>query len=300
MMDTYGLLRASSDHVGSAAQSVLGIQGNLDVLRQDLSGEYDRWEQKRSFFASERQSLLAQADRMQAVLREHVTMREERPRLEGELRLLEAEGQKSRALGEERRRTWSLELRALQQEAPHFQALLQKGRERSRGHLVLVLNGTAHLREEKGKAQQRVADLKRQAAELEANATKQRDSSAQMRAYLSAQIQLTQERAKNLSKDVASQALQRAEANRTAAAAGRLAKQREALRATKAGCADELQRLDNGILAAKRAARLSSAEVTSCQAVDAKNQELQGLLSRCRATLRGGAGDGLTAGETGQ
>merc|ERR1719313_1445527 len=89
--NTYGFLRTSSDDVGKAAQTVLGIQTNLDDLSKELDREYSAWISKKEALVSENNALRNGIASLQGTLQEQRSLHEEELRLQSELAAIQLE-----------------------------------------------------------------------------------------------------------------------------------------------------------------------------------------------------------------
>lgn len=286
MAQTYGALRTSNNMVGNAVEHIMGIQGSLDAAKDDLSGEYALWKNKRDTMLADRDRLLSNAAKLESTLVQQKTMDSEKQRLQSELAFHMSEMAKDAALHNEAKQRWTLQRGAMRADVNIQQKQLQTIESTKVSVLANESQTTNGIRAQNRRIQQSIFDLNTQA-------TKERDwigkhkvqTSSQHEALLK-QIQNMQEQVHALQKAVVAQGQIHAEEDHLAKQISEVVRQREMLLTRHRDCDREMKQFDQEIYAARDAFQASQVELRTCQEIDGANQKLQRQVNECRAALK--------------
>lgn len=286
MAQTYGALRVSSNMVGNAVEDIMGIQGSLDGAKEDLSGEYALWKNKRDMMIADRDRLLSNAAKLQATLVQQKTMESEKLRLQGELSFHLSEISKDAALHNEAKQRWTLQRGAMRANVQIQQKQLETIENTKIAYLNNETKATNQIRSQNRALQQSISDLNSKAARQRDEIGKHKVSTSSQHEALLGQIQTMQEQIHALQKAVVSQGQIHAEEDQLARQIGEVVNQRESTLAHHRNCDGEMHGMDQEIYAARDAFAASQVELRTCQEMDGANQKLQREVNKCRASLK--------------
>jgi len=285
-----GFLRSSSKQIGEAAANALAVQSSLDDMRQDLSGEYDRWQVKQKALMDERGRIEAEKSKLEAQLLQQKSLSEEKVRLEGELNLQRAQSAKAVADIAAADQRWVAQNASLKKDVD----LLEKQMEVI-GILKLRHENTnsqknSELQSRNAAVQQDIFHLNQQVFNLKDMLAHQNILTKEEHSGLINQVEALQKNIHSLQDEVVERAQVQLEIERhwkrLSAQAEEVVKQKENLQLTRKNCEAELFSFDKKIQAAQADFKAANVQMRQCQDLDAKTQQLQGQLNECRAIER--------------
>jgi len=288
--NTYGFLRTSSDDVGKAAQTVLGIETNLDDLSKELDREYSAWISKKESLVSENNAIRNGIASLQGTLQEQRSLHEEELRLQSELAAIQLEIKNfavSRGHGQQ---AWTQENSDSTIENQRLEQQIQGKRwEQSKkaSDAVTKFNG---IKDQSRSLQQQIYTLNKEvlamqtaASTAKVEAGKQHSLLLEQNAALEKEMQglqskvvieaQLQQEIKSYEKHVASQIDER------------VAQQKMTLR-LQDQCNLKTEGLETQIKSVQAGLLQSKKEMQACQALDAENQKAQGILNQCLAAQK--------------
>jgi len=283
--NTYGFLRTSSDNVGKAAQTVLGIETNLDDLSKELDREYNAWIAKKEALVAVNSGLRNGIATLQGTLQEQRSLHEEELRLQSELTALQQEIASFATTRTHGKAAWDTEDHDLTIENQRIEQQIQAKRweqsqkatdavqkfnsikDQSRGlqTQIYTLNNEV-LAMQSAASQRRVENGKTHGLLLEQNAALEKEMQGlQSKVVVEAQLQ---QEIKSYEKHVAAQIDER------------VAQQKMTLKLQDT-CNFESEGLEQQIKAVQAGLVQSKKEMQACQELDAENQKVQATLNEC-------------------
>jgi len=288
--NTYGFLRSSSDDVGKAAQTVLGIETNLDDLSKELDREYNSWISKKEALVAENNGFRNEIAMLQGKLQEQRSLHEEELRLQSELAAVQVEIKHFATTREHSKASWEQESHDLTIENQRLEQQIEGKRieqtqkaaaavkkfneikDQSRGlqEQIYELNKEV-LEKQNAAAHRRIENGKKHSLLLEQNAALQKEIQA-LQAKVVVEAQMMQE-IRSYEKHVAVQIDER------------VAQQKLTLQ-LQDQCNTKTNNLETQIKGVQAGLAQSKKEMQACQALDAENQKAQGLLNQCLAEMK--------------
>lgn len=288
--NTYGFLRTSSDDVGKAAQTVLGIETNLGDLSKELDREYGAWISKKEALVSENNAVRNQIANLQGTLQEQRSLHEEELRLQSELAAVQLEIKNFAMTTAHGKQAWDQENNDLTIENQRLEQQIQgkrfeqsnqaseavkkfngiKDQSRSLQGQIYSLN-TEVLQMQQAASMARVENGKHHGLLLEQNAALEKEMKGlQSKVVVEAQLQ---QEIRSYEKHVAAQIDER------------VAQQKMTLQ-LQDKCTFKTENLETQIKAVQAGLIQSKKEMQACQALDAENQKAQAILNQCLAESR--------------
>jgi len=283
-------LRSSSRRVGEAVANVLKVQSSLDDMRQDLSGEYAIWENKKKDLAAERSHLTEEMKKLQTALLGQRSLREEKVRLETSLAEQTSTTMQITKAREGRVAHWTLQQVALRKDIAMLETQLNMSQATK---VQQIQNATARVGVVQARNRQLQSDIfttNQQVFELSNILSNRTIAFKQEHSLLLSEVAVLQTHIHSLQDDVVARAKVQLELQRRwkrlAAQASEVVQQKQELQAARGRCEKELASIDEQIHAAQREMKVATTEFVSCQRLDSEGQVLQGQLNECRAAMR--------------
>lgn len=280
---TYGHLRSGSNRVGTALSNLLEVQSSLEEMQEDIAGEYDRWQQKKQALGSERSNHEKEIARLQAVLKEQVSAREEVKRLQGEVSMQTQWSANMVASHTEARRRWQVENVTSNQTLASLALKIDLTDATKVGRMTEITNVTHQCQELNRGMQQQILTLNGQVQQLEDVRSKINAASQLTHSKLLEHIKIIQDGMHSLQVKMIDQAKLRMDQRRLSGRANLLVKQREAVMSFTSACDVKMEEIDRQIAGIKKSMSDFRAKAQLCQVTDAENQGVQAELNRCRS-----------------
>lgn len=282
-----GFLRSSSRQIGEAAANALAVQSSLDDMRQDLSAEYDRWQQKQKAIMDERGRILAEKSALEAQLLKQKSLSEEKVRLEGELNMQRAQTAKATAEIQAADERWVAQNVSLKKDVSLLEKQLEVAGILKLRHENTNSQKVSEVQARNDAMQSDIFHLNQQVFNLKDMLAHQNILTKEEHSGLITQVETLQKNIHSLQDEVVQRAQVQLEIERhwkrLSAQAEEVVKQKENLQATRQVCETELNDLDKKIQAAQADFKAANVEMRECQALDAQVQTLQGQVNECRA-----------------
>jgi hypothetical protein len=285
MANTYGFLRKSSNTVGSAVESTLGIEGSLDDMNKNLDEEYKRWILKKKVLMGERDQLKSEIARAKGILLEQKAMREEKERLEGRTKIQKGQNKKREdsikadaMKWKFEKSTWEDEIKVVQCNTANIERVKQE-------RVEAANKKTSILKDANRLLQRNVFDLNKEVNKLTVNFSEMKIQNNQTVSQELGKIEVVQKKIHALEEDLLAQAqleeaVQRAR-ERVAAQASETVKQRAKITEAQGKCLTTKKTLETDIEASKHTFNNMNDQMMQCQELDGENQRLQAALNQC-------------------
>jgi len=290
MANTYGFLKRSGDRVGSAVQRILGVQGRLDDMVEDLSHEYTRWQLRQKELLLERGRLNQEMGLLESQAMKNRMLHMQQDRLSGDLGVQIT--QRARLAAQETvvRHQWVKEQTSLRDQISDLTVKIEAKQKYRAQRLAAIATATNANQEQHREAQNKIALLNKELSEFQESRVKQMTARAKEHSGLLKTVGALQDDIKALQKELLYQAQLQVEQRRLEAQTREVVQQREAYERSRVNCTQTLSALDASVAAAKRSLEGSNAAIIECQGLDVGNQNLQRQLSECRAASVAGQG----------
>lgn len=287
---TYAFLRKSSDRVGEAVANVLGVQQNLDEMKEDLSGEYSRWINKKTALVADNTRVKDEIKRLQAELLRQKAQQEEKLRLENVLAIKTSEGQKIAFAAAEARKKWAIVKQGMENDVKYYEIQQVNVSDQRLALVAVAANRTNDIRDENVVMQQKIFHLNRQCLYIEEIISKDLLNSTKHRDGLVQQVDTIQKEVHGLQAEMLQQAKLEAEIltfrKRLAAQAEEVKEQRHKLTEFRTECEQDLRNLDGQIATSTQDMAKVTSQLMACQALDGENQRLEVMLNQCKVLTR--------------
>jgi hypothetical protein len=288
--NTYGFLRSSSDDVGQAAQTVLGIETNLDDLSKELDREYKAWIEKKEALVAENNAFRNEIANLQGTLQEQQSLHEEELRLQSELAAVKLEIKNFATTRTHGKTAWEQEDHDLTIENQRLEQQIEgkrweqsqkasdavkkfngiKDQSRSLQGQIYTLNNDV-LAMQTAASNRRLENGKKHSLLLEQNAALQKEMQG-LQAKVVVEAQMQQE-IRSYEKHVAAQIDERVS-------------QQKMTLVLQDQCNSKSDHLELQVKSVQAGLAQSKKEMQACQALDAENQKAQGILNQCLAEKR--------------
>lgn len=293
LTSTDSFLRTASDRVGQAVARVLGVQGSLEDMRQDLAGEYELWQEKKVALDSDKDRLRNESLRLQAILLEQQSLGEEKVKLQDQLALHRSETKKAMEAFSEEQRLWLPQREAMVKDI----ALLEDHIKVEQAHKIEQIsaaeNKTGEIQARNRVLQSQIFTQNQQVADLQREFANRTILNKQRHSTLLSEVAALQMKLHALQDEVVARAQMQLEVQRLwqrlSAQASEVVKQKEELQTARAHCEKDLATLETAIHSAQSSLKASNQKMAQCQRLDAQAQQLQGQVNECRAASRSGA-----------
>jgi hypothetical protein len=268
---------------------LLGLQQGFLEMQEDLSREKRLWEEKKQGYLEEGDMLRAEAEKLHAAVLEQQSQREEMERLENEIALRQAQNV---ALGQaltKARLKWKDQEWAAYNEVVDKTAKAQQVRNGLQMSLVTNhwLPNSTKITDTK--LWEQIVLLTAQVDRVEGNLTALRTAASKEHNGLLDEIKILQKGLHAGEDQLEQQDQLHTEEKRLAEQSQKIVKERDEIKATKADCTHDLERLDADIAAANKAFAGASASARACQNIEGENQKLQDALNQCKAQRGAGS-----------
>lgn len=285
--NTYGFLRTSSDDVGKAAQTVLGIQTNLDDLSKELDREYGSWITKKEALVSENNALRNEIANLQGTLQEQRSLHEEELRLQSEIAAVKLELHNFLTTREHGLQSWTQENHDLTIENQRLEQQIEGKRwEQSKqsSDAVATFN---QIKDQSRTLQGQIYTLNNEVQAMLTAASTRRVDHGQKRSVLLEQNsalekEMQQLQSKAVIEAQLTQEIRSYEKQVAAQIDERVAQQRMTLK-LQDQCNTKISGIETEVKAVQAGLAQSKKEIQACQALDAENQKAQGILNQCLA-----------------
>lgn len=290
--NTYGFLRTSSDQVGQAAQSTLGIQGSLTQLSDELSGEYDTWTAKKSSLVADNDRVRVAIAHSQGALQEHAIMREQALRLQDEIANRKTEREQFAVITAKARQAWNLEKEGEERVQARLEDELDQARLSKKQKEIEAQAKRASITEENRKIQKQIFEVNAQILKAQTDASNNRLAAGEKHSALQTASDSIQDHMHNLQTKVVAQAQLQQEIRtyekRVASQIEERVKLMQSMLKTQKNCQAKLAGFETEVRTAQDDTRKAKKAMAKCQLQDAQNQEAQGVLNQCLVARKGG------------
>lgn len=283
MANTYSFLKQSGDRVGGAVQRILGVQGRLDNMYEDLSHEQVRWQMRQKELLRERDHINKEMGLLEQQAVKNKVLHARKDRAAGDVATQVQQRNTFATQEEELRRQWSREQEELRDQISNLTAQIASRQKFRVQRLQAIANETNAKQEQHRKLQTEIAKLNTNVSDFQASEVKRQTKVSKDHQGLLKEVGLLQDEIKAMQRVLLGQAQITAEQRRLAAQAAEVVQQREAYERSRGSCTKQLSALDASVAAAKHSLEASNAGIIECQGLDEANQKLQGQLSECRA-----------------
>jgi len=288
--NTYGFLRTSSDDVGKAAQTVLGIETNLDDLSKELDREYNTWIGKKEALVAENNGFRNGIASLQGTLQEQRSLHEEELRLQSELAAVQLEIKGFATTRAHGTQAWQQEENDLTIENQRLEQQIQAKRwEQSQkaSAAVTKFNG---IKDQSRALQQQIYTLNNEILTMQQAASNRRVENGKAHSSLLEQNAALQKEMQGLQSKVVVEAQLQQEIRSYEKHVGaqideRVTQQKMTLK-LQDQCNFKIEALETQVKAVQAGLTQSKKEMQACQALDAENQKAQGILNQCLAEKR--------------
>jgi len=288
--NTYGFLRTSSDDVGKAAETTLGIETNLEDLSKELDREYGVWIQKKEVLVSGNNALRNQIASLQGTLQEQRSLHEEELRLQSELAAVQLEIKNfaiSRSHGQQ---AWEVENSGLTIENQRLEQQIQGKRYEQSHKETEAVQKFNSIKDQSRSLQGQIYTLNNEVLAMQTAASQARVENGKHHSLLLEQNAALEKEMKGLQSKVVVEAqlqqeIRSYEKNVAAQIDERVAQQKMTLQ-LQDQCGFKKTNLESQIKSVQAGLLQSKKEMQACQALDAENQKAQGILNECLAQNR--------------
>jgi len=283
--DTF--LRASGNRVGEVVSKVLTDKQNLDDMRNDLSGEYERWQSTKKAMGSAKSLLEKEIGSLQAQLLEQNSLSEEKVRLGGELLQHRSQIEKAGQAKNDVPQKWEPEREAMKKDIAMLENQIRVSEIRKIDAINAAQNQTSNIQARNRGLQSQIFTTNQQVINLEQTMSNRSVTNQQRHSGLLTEIGQLQLQIHGLQDEVVRRSQVQLDLQqhytRVAAQAGQVVQQKESLQSARIACEQDLRRIDLDIHAAQKSLKASNGEMVHCQRLDAQAQQLQGQLNECKA-----------------
>jgi hypothetical protein len=288
--NTYGFLRTSSDDVGKAAETVLGIETNLDDLSKELDREYGAWISKKEALVSENNALRNHIAHLQGSLQEQRSLHEEELRLQSELAAVQLEIKNFAMTRAHGQAAWNEENNAHTIENQRIEQQIQAKRHEQSQKASDAVAKFNSIKDQTRGLQQQIYTLNNEVLAMQATASTARVEHGKHQSLLLEQNGALEKEMKGLQSKVVVEAqlqqeIRSYEKQVAAQIDERVAQQRLTLQLQdqctlkQTGLETQIKSVQSGLVQSKK-------EMQACQALDAENQKAQAILNQCLAEKR--------------
>jgi len=283
-------LRTSSNSLGSAIDKVLNVQGSLDEMENELTGEYNKWKSRERALVGERDKLRADRARLQAMLSDQKTLQEKEYALQNEHAMLRLETEKAMSDHKEARTTWATLRQALVQEVHELESQTPGTQGAAAWAETTAANQTSQIRADNHDLQLHIGDLSAQNQQVQNNMTERAAKFKVNRENLLTKIQTVQAQIHSMQGELVLKARLSQEAQalqqKLTLQATALARMQQDTIDYQAKCTANSTNLENQIRTVFQEAATAKKDYSACQTVEGENQVLQGRLTSCNSHAR--------------
>lgn len=290
MTGTYGLLRTSGNRVSQAVQRMLGVQGSLDNLKDDLSTEYQRWKVKQKEMLAQRDVTENKIRDYEAELLEQKSQRAQVFRLRGDLELATKATRAVNRSHEEQIPAMRKRRQALQDEVQQLVAEINSTHKERQATLVALHNETNNMRRRQLELTVKIMASNTSIADLEEQRAKHSVVASRSLTGLLSEVSTLKVEMEQLTSSVRAQRRLQWERGQLAERAREVVQQREEADQDDVGCENAVQRMNAELMSSATAMQEETAKLRQCQFMAAENAALQGKANKCKAAVRAGSG----------
>jgi len=280
---TYGLLRSSGDRVRVAVQRVLGVQGSLDELKEDLSAEYRRWKTKQQELVARRQQAQLQIQQRQAALLQQRALADKAGRLRGDLAVLAHASRSQNETQRQRREAWEKKEKSLRGEIHTFLKEVESVRQESWATVTAFHNHTDALRKNGSAAAVDAIKANKTIREFEEARARHVFNTSREQSALLKELLGWQKQQGTVKHALQVQAELQWEYGRLADQAHEVLKRRENVHVGRQSCDAAQDKLHEELTESSEAMQEDTKGLRRCQLQQALNQQMQNRANECRA-----------------
>lgn len=285
---TYGVLSSSGDRVSTAVQRVLGVQGSLDELKQDLSTEYSRAKARQKDLAAQRLRLQYDIQGDRAKLLAQKSQRAHAGRLRGDLALAKhAYATVDKTQGEARN-GWLRKQESLRKEILNLAIDINTTRTDMQKNIATAHNNTDVLRKRHSVLSKEILKSNKSLAEYEESRAKHSVVCSREQAAILKQVGILQQQKAIVTDKLHNQHRLQWEHKRLAEQAREVVKKREEIEQDRIDCDAKIRTFHDKLEETAEKLKEDSAALRDCQAMQAENAQLQAKANACWAASRAG------------
>lgn len=285
---TYGVLQSSGDRVSHAVQRILGVQGSLDELKEDLSTEYERWKGRKKELLAQRVLLENEIKVREAALLEQNSLREMATRLRGDLALAKHVTAGVNQTQKQKRAAWATSQEAYRKEIQELLDEINSTHETRQATLVAIHNNTNALQKREWALAAELMASNTTIAEFEEARAKHMIVTSREQNELLKEVAKWQSKKDKISNALMAQHKLQWEHDRLADQAREVVKRRNEIELDRLDCDAKIQQMNSHLTATSKAMQDDTAKLRRCQLMQADNAALQGKANLCRAAARAG------------
>lgn len=280
---TYSALWSSGDRVGHAVQRVLGVQGNLQEVKEDLYVEYARWNKKKQELVSERSRVEHEIASSKAMLRQQLSLHADASRLRGDLALAQRVMVDQEQKQTETREDWLKRQEVLRQEMGNLTSNIALTEQTRLSALAVHQSSIGEMRKNQSALNEEGAQANRTIAELVEARSNQTVTVWREQAGLLQELAVLQQHKVNVTTALHEQQRLEWVLNKLAAQAREVAEAREKARQEFEDCDAKIAKWNAELLATAQAMQADKAKLQECQTLQAENDGLVQKATACRA-----------------
>jgi len=279
------MLQSSGDRVRFAVQRILGVQGSLEELKEDLSTEYRRWKTKKQELLDKRQQVQLHIQEQQAKLLKQRTLTERAGRLRGDLALV-TQASRSQNQSHKQQREASQQQRAtLKWSIQTSSKALESTHQESWAAVAAFHKNTEALRRNGSSAALEAINANKTITEFEEARAKSVFASTRDQSVLLKDLLVYQKQQGTVKNALQVQAQLQWEYGRLADQAHEVLKRREGVHVGRESCDLTENQLHDQITETSGAMQEDTAAMRRCQLQQALNAKLTDRANECRAAV---------------
>jgi len=283
-------LRTSSNNLGSAIDKVLNVQGSLDEMEHELTGEYNKWKSRERALVGERDDLRADVARLQTMLADQKKLQEKEYSLQNEHALLRLENEKAVGDHKDARTKWATLRQALVQKVHELESQTPGTQGAAAWAESAAANQTSQIRAENHALQLHIGDLTAQNQQVQNTMAERSAKFKSTRESLLSKILTVQEQIHSMQGELVLKARLTQEAlalqQKLTLQSTTLAQMHKDLIDYQGNCTANSTKMENQIRTVLQAEATAKKDYSSCQALEGENQVLQGRLTSCHSRAR--------------
>lgn len=288
--NTYGFLRTSSDDVGKAAQTVLGIETNLDDLSKELDREYNEWITKKESLVAENNALRNGIASFQGTLQEQRSLHEEELLLQSQLAAVQQEIKSFLTTRAHGKSAWDQENNDLTIENQRLEQQIQGKRWEQSTKATDAVKKFNSVKDTSRGLQQQIYNLNNEVLAMQSAASKRRVENGKTHGLLLEQNAALEKEMQGLQAKVVvnaqlQQEIKSYESHVASQIDERVAQQKLTLE-LQDKCKFQNDGLEMQIKAVQAGLLQTKKEMQACQSLDAENQKVQAILNECLASKK--------------
>jgi len=283
---TYSMLRSSGDRVSSTIQRMMGVQGSLDDLREDLSTEYLRWKAKEKTHLDKRAKLEREIKNHEAKLLAQKSQLEKAGRLRGDLALAKHADVEQNKTHAKMREGWQKKQEALQREIGGLLTDINDTQQTSLWMVAATHNRTDELRHNFTFAQEQALQANATVEEFQEARANHSTNAMRAQSEMLQQLASFQKQKETVMAALRAQHKLQWEHDRLAVQAKEVVRHREEVHATIVDCDAKVQKLNEQMAEVIENHEVGAVKLRECQLLQAENEKLQEKANQCRAASR--------------